>query len=215
MNNNSFMKFVLISDTHDQQPTNPIPDGDFLIHCGDIFGNDSVDNLVRFNEWMGSLPHKHRIVIAGNHDFLFEKQNQFARSLLTNVIYLQDEFIEIEGFKIYGSPWQPCFYDWAFNLPRGEPLKQKWSLIPTDTDILITHGPPYSILDRSEFENSSVGCKELLQRVKVIKPKIHAFGHIHEGYGVQKLEGTIFVNASICDINYRPINKPIVVELDE
>lgn len=212
---NSFMKFVFISDTHDQKPVDPIPDGDFLIHCGDIFGNDSVDNLVRFNGWMGTLPHKHKIIIAGNHDFLFEKQNELARSLLTNVTYLQDEFVILENFKIYGSPWQPWFYDWAFNLQRGEPLRQKWALIPDDTDILVTHGPPYSILDKTIYDNDHAGCEELLKRVQEIKPLIHAFGHIHEGYGIIKIDGTIFINASTCTINYDPINKPVVVELDK
>lgn len=208
------MRFVFISDTHDLNPIHPIPDGDFIIHSGDIFGNDSIECLVRFNDWMKSLPHRNKIVIAGNHDFVFEKNNPLGRSILKNVTYLQDEFVEIEGYKIYGSPWQPWFYNWAFNLERGEPLRKKWSLIPDDTDILITHGPPYSILDKSIFEDKNVGCEDLLKRVKEIKPKIHVFGHIHEGYGITKIDETIYVNASICTINYEPKNKPIVIDLD-
>ena len=215
MISNSFMKFVFISDTHDQKPVDSIPDGDFLIHCGDIFGNDSLDNLVRFNDWMGTLPHKYKIVIAGNHDFLFENDNKLARSMLTNVTYLQDEAILLEGYKIYGSPWQPWFYDWAFNLQRGEPLRKIWALIPDDTDILVTHGPPFGIFDKTVLDNDNAGCEELLKRVQEIKPLVHAFGHIHEGYGMTKIDGTIFINASICNFNYNPINKPIVVELNK
>ena len=208
------MRFVFISDTHDLNPVQSIPDGDFLIHCGDIFGNESIDCLIRFNNWMGKLPHRNKITIAGNHDFIFERNNELARSILTNIQYLQDEYIEIEGYKIYGSPWQPWFYDWAFNLSRGEALRKKWALIPQNTDILITHGPPYSILDKNVLDNENVGCEELLKKVREIKPKIHAFGHIHEGYGVAKIDKTIFVNASICTFNYEPINKPIVIDLD-
>jgi len=208
------VKFVFISDTHDLTPYHSIPEGDFLIHCGDIFGDNSIACLERFNNLMKHLPHTYKILIAGNHDFLFQDRNELARSLLTNVIYLQDDFVQLEGFKIYGSPWQPEFFDWAFNLPRGEALRQKWELIPKNTDILITHGPPYSILDKTLYDNSNAGCEELLKRVQEIKPKIHASGHIHEGYGTTKKDETLFVNASICNFNYEPINKPIVVELD-
>lgn len=207
------MKIVFISDTHDLEPIQLIPEGDVLVHCGDIAGAQTPDVLIRFNEWMGTLPHPYKIVIAGNHDFLFEQDNALARSLMTNITYLQDESVIIEDLKFYGSPWQPWFYDWAFNLQRGEALKEKWNLIPDDADILITHGPPYMILDQTIWDNNHAGCEELLTRVMQIKPKVHAFGHIHEGYGTIKKEGITFVNSSICTVNYEPINKPIIVEL--
>jgi len=88
----------------------------------------------------------------------------------------------IEGVKFYGSPWQPRFFDWAFNLDRGEEIKKKWDLIPMDTDVLITHGPPYGILDLTH-EGEKVGCEELMKAVLRVQPKIHIFGHIHEAYG--------------------------------
>ncbi|MHA2104937.1 MAG: metallophosphatase domain-containing protein [Candidatus Hodarchaeales archaeon] len=207
------MKLVFISDTHDLKIKEPIPDGDVLVHCGDICGEDSPKTIERFNEWMGSLPHPHKIVIAGNHEIFFERENEHARSLMTNVTYLEDEEVVIDGIKFYGSPWQPWFYDWAYNLPRGEPLRKKWALIPEDTDVLVTHGPPFSILDKNFWENKQTGCRELLKRVMSIRPKIHAFGHIHEGYGTKKIDKTIFVNASICTVFYEPINKPILVEI--
>lgn len=207
------MKIVFISDTHDLELVESIPPGDVLVHCGDICGANSPDVLFRFNEWMGSLPHSYKIVIAGNHDFLFEQENQLARSLMTNVTYLQDEAVMVEGLKFYGSPWQPWFYDWAFNLQRGAPLKEVWAKIPEDVDVLITHGPPYMILDKTMWDNTHAGCEELLPRVMKIKPKIHAFGHIHEGYGLLKKDNIVFVNASSCTVNYEPINKPIVVDI--
>jgi Icc-related predicted phosphoesterase len=106
------------------------------------------DCIKDFDDWLGTLPHKHKIVICGNHDLCFEDNPKEARKLMKNAHYLEDETIEIEGLKFYGSPWQPEFHNWAFNLNRGEEIKKKWDLIPNDTDVLITHGPPYGILDK-------------------------------------------------------------------
>ena len=207
------MKLIFISDTHDLELKEPISSGNVLVHSGNICGEDSPNVVKRFNEWMESLPHSHKIVIAGNHELIFERETDLARSLMTNVTYLEDEEVVIDGIKFYGSPWQPWFYDWAFNLPKGELLRKKWNLIPEDTDILITHGPPYSILNRNDWGNEQKGCEELLKRVMEIKLKVHAFGHIHEDYGSKKVDKTLFVNASICTVYYEPINKPIVVEI--
>ncbi len=130
---------------------------------------DSVPEIEEFNQWFSSLPHKHKIFVAGNHDWLFETNNSYARSLLNkNIIYLQDSSIEIEGLKIYGSPWQPRFFDWAFNLMRGAELAEKWKMIPDDTDIFITHGPPNGILDAvpREYFVENTGCEELIKKVR-------------------------------------------------
>lgn len=173
------MRIVCISDTHGKHRTMTIPDGDVLVHAGDLTPRGHEKDIKDVNDWLGTLPHKHKIMIAGNHDFEFEKNPINARSWITNAHYLCDESLIIDGVKFYGSPWQPRYFDWAFNVDRGEPLKVIWDKIPMDTDVLITHGPPHGILDMT-FEKIMAGCEELLLAVQRIKPKIHIFGHIHE-----------------------------------
>ena len=206
------MKIIAISDTHGMFKDIVIPDGDLLIHAGDILGQGTLKELSEFNEWLGEQPHKYKIIIAGNHDWCFEKDEVTSRKILTNGIYLQDESITIDGFVFYGSPWQPWFLDWAFNLQRGLPLKQKWDLIPENVDILITHSPPQYILDLTN-NNERAGCEELANAVKQIKPKFHVFGHIHEGYGKVLFDGCMYINASVNTEQYRPINQPIEFEV--
>ncbi len=214
------MKIVCISDTHNAHEQIAVPDGDILIHSGDATTVGNIEQISAFNQWFSSLPHKHKIFIAGNHDWLFEKDNSLARSLLDkSIIYLQDNFVNIEGLKIYGSPWQPRFYDWAFNLNRGKELAEKWRWIPSDIDVLITHGPPFKILDEvpRQYFIENTGCEELRKRIEQIaelkKLKLHVFGHIHCGYGVKKEFGVKFINASTCDEDYQPTQPPIVVEI--
>ncbi len=209
-------RIVCLSDTHNCNEQIAVPDGDILIHAGDATNRGSIPEISAFNEWFGNLPHRYKIFVAGNHDWLFETNNSYARSLLSSkIIYLQDSFVEIEGLKIYGSPWQPRFFDWAFNLMRGEELAEKWKLIPNDTDILITHGPPHGILDEvpRQLWIENTGCEELRKKVEQIRPKAHIFGHIHCGYGQKEDFGVKFINASNCDEEYNPSQPPIVFEL--
>ena len=187
----------------------PVPDGDLLIHAGDATVMGTIEEISQFAEWFLSLPHKHKIFVPGNHDWLYFKNMELAKTLLP---CLHDDFIKIEGLKIYGSAWQPEFCNWAFGLPRGQVLHHVWQRIPDDTDILITHTPPKNILDAT-YQGEAVGCEELFKRVMKVKPKLHVFGHIHESYGQIELNGTIFVNASICDRAYVANRKPIVVDL--
>lgn len=205
-------RIVCISDTHTLHDQVSIPDGDILIHAGDLTNRGSFQDVVDFNNWLGQLPHRHKIIIAGNHDFCFERNPQESQALVTNATYLQDSNITIGGLKIYGSPWQPWFYDWAFNLRRGEPLRLVWSLIPEDTDILITHGPPLGQGDMTE-RGVAVGCEELEKRIQTVQPRLHVFGHIHEGYGTTQKGKTTFVNASTCNARYEPVNPPVVIDL--
>ncbi|HEY9785873.1 MAG TPA: metallophosphatase domain-containing protein [Candidatus Obscuribacterales bacterium] len=208
------MRIVIISDTHNKLSQISIPEGDLLIHCGDFCGHGTIDEVARFSEQLAELPHRHKVVIAGNHDWPFERQNAAARAALENVVYLEDSGVSIDGLKIYGSPWQPEFMNWAFNLPRqSRELEDKWRCIPDGTDILVTHGPPYRILDATRF-GQHAGCELLRRRVEEIKPRVHCFGHIHEAYGQEKRDGTLFVNASVLNLWYRPQNKPVVVDLD-
>lgn len=205
------MRIVCISDTHARHRQLSIPEGDLLIHAGDLTRRGSREDVRDFDDWLGSLAHPHKVVIAGNHDFCFEK-DPAARQWITHATYLQDEAIEIGGLRLYGSPWQPRFFDWAFNLDRGEPLREVWSRIPAETDVLITHGPPFGVLDRTS-RGLRVGCEELFAAVQRIRPRLHVFGHIHEGAGRVDRDGTTFVNASSCDLRYAPSQAPIVVDL--
>lgn len=208
-------RIVLLSDTHNCNEQISVPDGDILIHAGDATNRGQIDEIVLFNRWFAGLPHKHKIFVAGNHDWLFETRPKYAQSLLSsNVVYLQDSAVEIEGLKIYGSPWQPRFFDWAFNLNRGRELAEKWAVIADETDILITHGPPFGILDETP-RGDFAGCEELRERVEDLREnlKLHVFGHIHSGYGAAEKFGVRFVNASNCDEDYLPTNPPIVIDL--
>ena len=161
------IKLVAVSDTHGKHRDLDIPEGDVFVHAGDLIWRGTVDDLIEFNEFLGSLQHRHKIVIAGNHDFCFEESREFAESFLTNAVYLQDEEVVLEGIKFYGSPWQPWFFDWAFNLQRGQELREKWDLIPNDVDVLVTHGPPYGYCDETS-RGDHVGCEELLAAVERI-----------------------------------------------
>ncbi len=207
------MRIVAISDTHALHRSVDIPPGDVLVHAGDITGHGAIDEVRGFNTFLATLPHPHKIVIAGNHDFCFEKDPVASRAELTNGIYLQDEAVEIGGIRFYGSPWQPWFFDWAFNLQRGAEIRAKWDLIPSDTDVLITHGPPRGHGDMT-CRGEAAGCDDLLEAVERVQPRVHIFGHIHEGAGVTLNGRTTFINASICDLAYRPVNAPVVYEYD-
>jgi Icc-related predicted phosphoesterase len=207
-------RVVCISDTHNRQRAFAVPDGDVLVHAGDLTGRGSVAEIAAVNRWLGGLPHPHKVVIAGNHDFLFERESALARSLLTDALYLEDSGAELAGLRIWGSPWQPWFQDWAFNLPRGKALPKRWERIPEGLDILVTHGPPMGILDRTAA-GEHVGCEELRARLAAMKapPRLHVFGHIHEAHGIHRAPRTTFVNASVCDLSYRPVHEATVVEL--
>ncbi|XP_059154721.1 metallophosphoesterase domain-containing protein 1-like isoform X2 [Physella acuta] len=168
------IRFVFLSDTHNkiERLDSFVPAGDVLLHAGDFTSIGLPKSIHEFNQYLGNLPHKVKIIIAGNHeitldstminredikDYVSKKFNILpasydevlvklnvtsSRDLLTNCIYLMDSSIDVCGIKIYGSPWQPEFHGWAFNLPRGAQCLEKWNMIPDDTDILMTHGPP-------------------------------------------------------------------------
>lgn len=221
------MRLVCLSDTHGLQDNFKVPEGDVLIHAGDFSNTGNERDVQKFAKWLDRLPHRRKVVIAGNHDCLFEEQPDLARAYLEpDVTYLQDTGCEIGGLRFWGSPWQPWFMDWAFNLPRNGPIiRERWNLIPMDTDVLITHGPPHGILDQvrpqkggwgpeGDSGSDPLGCEELAIRLHAVRPRLHVFGHIHDGYGHLEREGTLFVNASICDERYRPVNLATIVDLE-
>ena len=206
------MRIVLISDTHGLHRRVKIPDGDLLVHAGDLTNHGELEQVEDFNAWLGGLPHAHKIVIAGNHDFCFEKPDRASR-LLTNATYLLDSETRAGGLRIWGSPWQPWFFDWAFNLERGPEIRAKWKLIPAGIDILVTHGPPAGFGDKT-VGGDFAGCTDLLDELRArVRPRLHVFGHIHEGYGIFRDGSTTLVNASTCDIQYRAVNPPVVIDL--
>lgn len=208
------MKFVTISDTHGQHAGLKLPPGDVLIHAGDSTMKGTRGEVIAFLTWMEQLDYDYKILIAGNHDFYFENASpeELQQILPANIIYLNDSMVTINGINIWGSPITPWFFNWAFNRHRGEEIQKHWALIPSITDILITHGPVFRTLDRTVKEQH-VGCKDLLNTVQMIKPKVHICGHIHEAYGTLEKSGTQFINASILNVDYELLNKPIEFEL--
>jgi Icc-related predicted phosphoesterase len=214
-------KITFISDTHNKHNhltsnayNNILGSGDVLVHAGDISSMGKSHEITNFLNWFGMTDFKHKIFIAGNHDFGFEFHTDIAEEFKEKgIIYLFDSEVVIDGVKFYGSPWQPEFHNWAFNLPRGEKLAEKWSKIPTNTDILITHGPVYGILDYAPI-GGHVGCEELYKKVFEVKPKIHVCGHIHDSYGQKSIDGVEFLNASVLDDTYQHAHKPIVVDFN-
>ena len=234
------IRIICISDTHDRHRKLDfkIPDGEVLIHCGDFTSTGKKESIIDFINWFADLPHPTKIIIGGNHDTTLDTnfynslgKDRFhsnspcnsleCRQLLLEhpkINYMEDSALTVtfgadSMIKFYGSPWQPEFCEWAFNLPSGEDLLKKWNLIPNDVDVLITHGPPYGILDRN-FSSMNCGCEDLRRSVaERIQPRVHLFGHIHESYGTFSNGKTLFANCSTCNLWYRPVNPPIKIFL--
>jgi len=213
------MRIVAFSDTHGWHKKVTVQDGDVVIFGGDAMTSGyKFGEFKDFAEWFSDLPHKFKIMIGGNHDRVLESSEKICLSYLKDVIYLKDSGVELLGKVFWGSPYQPEFCDWAFNVRRGPSIKAHWDLIPKNTDVLITHGPPRWILDKTEgWGHEHVGCEELLKKVSEVNPLTHIFGHIHAGYGIEinptVNSKTIFRNVSICDEAYRPVNQPHVFDL--
>ena len=226
-------KITLISDTHAKHDriTKDLPGGDILIHAGDFMTSGySPYEAEQFFNWFDAInTYETKIFIAGNHDRIMETDPAWAEMVLEryrSIDYLQDEECVLyfdghngdmpeENVRIYGSPWQPEFFQWAFNLPRhGEEMKARWDAIPNNTDILVTHGPAYGHLDFVRYNGINVGCEMLRPRINEIRPKIHVCGHIHQGYGYYFDGHTHFFNASVLDEQYKYANLPFNFEWD-
>lgn len=223
-------RLVCTSDMHGKLSSIKIPEGDVLVLAGDILKNfymgapdkDASRQLRALEDFLGFLDRtsfKKVVMIAGNHDWVFQLRNEDARKIVAmhpKTIYLQDEGATVEGLKFWGSPHQPEFCDWAFNEPRdGKALAQAWSQIPEGLDVLVTHGPPFGIMDSSPTVNChEVGCRLLLERIQAVKPRWSVFGHIHGAYGRKKIGETEFLNVSLCDERYEPVQTPQVIEVE-
>lgn len=221
------MKLTLISDTHNKHNklNQDLPGGDLLLHAGDISSMGYEHEINGFVYWFNKLEqYKHKAFIAGNHDWGFQNNVENVKDIVNlyeGVNYLEDSVFLVDNgtdkpVKVWGSPWQPEFYDWAFNLPRnGEELKSKWDLIPDDIDILITHGPAWGFLDDVEGRRGThLGCELLTEKIKQIKPKIHVCGHIHSGYGHYFDGHTHFFNAAVLNEQYLYGHTPWHIEWD-
>ena len=230
------MRITVLSDTHTRHgliPMEDLPGGDLLIHAGDIMNSGyNKNDIFDFCHWFQSLKqYEDKVFIAGNHDRMFENHPEDVKEWLDkfgNIIYLQDDDLVLYGdgpegnspndnIRIYGSPWQPEFYSWAFNLQRnGIELSGKWEAIPDNTDILITHGPAFGTLDTVTGRPwDSLGCELLAERIERLRPKIHVCGHIHSGYGYDFKDGTHFFNASVLDEQYEYTQKPMTFDWDK
>jgi Icc-related predicted phosphoesterase len=200
------IKIDCISDTHGQHKKLRLPGGDILIHSGDCSTHGELEEVLQFLEWFKEQDYSYRVLVAGNHDFIFELIPDQMREECQkrDIILLNDSGCEIEEIKIWGSPIQPWFYDWAFNRERGADIRKHWDLIPLDTEILITHGPPHKIRDEvvQRGRREYAGCEDLYNKIVQTKVKLHVFGHIHEGAGISCLDGRIYVNASSVNGNY-------------
>lgn len=210
------MKIIFLSDTHGLHQQVDVPEGDVLVHAGDWM-NSGLDwqEVSTFRNWWNDFPHPNKILVHGNHDCLAEQFPAVVQDALKDTRILLDSEVEINGLKFWGSPYTPDFFPnrWSFNRPRGDEIKKHWDLIPDDTDILITHGPPFGIMDALEATGEHVGCQDLADAVERVRPKIHVFGHIHCGYGEQRIGNVRYINASQVNEKYRVVNKPIVVDI--
>jgi Icc-related predicted phosphoesterase len=198
-----FLKFggaldlVLFGDTHELHREVEVPGGDILICVGDFtMFSKSMSSIEDFNDWLGEQPHRHKIIVPGNHEFFLES-NPERRSLLDNAHVLIDEGIEIEGMKIYGSPMTPL-YGAAFGKSSPKDRERHWGRIPDDTNVLITHGPPFGILDLSPGQAERMGDPELRNRMRELPDlRLHAFGHVHGAHGTVERDGVTFVNVAL------------------
>jgi|TARA_R110000851_G_scaffold145114_5_gene284467 Icc-related predicted phosphoesterase len=224
---------AFLSDTHNRheiiEKRFGIPQCDIIIHAGDFTMLGYEDEVESFFDWYSALPIPNKVVIAGNHEIFFdptaikkyEKGRRFNRIktlnprdiVPENITYLENESAVVSGIKMYGSPYQPEFYDWAFNIRRGKSLEACWDLIPDDTELLITHAPPMGHLDVNN-RGKNVGCSDLKARIfSLNKLKTHVFGHIHQSRGVDISGGITYINASNLDESYKPVHKPMVFDL--
>ena len=204
-------RIVCISDTHCAEID--VPDGDILLHAGDLTYMGKPDELRVVMDWLSSLPHKHKIFIAGNHDFSFQLSPLLMKQFIPeNLIYLEDSVVEVEGIKIFGSPWVKQFYDWAFMYPADEDRWQRFDKIAAGSHIILTHGPRYGILDTNLADyDYRCGCELLGNFVDRVGAQMLVHGHLHDSHGVKKFQDFLVVNAAI---GYYQEHEPIVVDVE-
>lgn len=216
------MRLVLISDTHCFHDRIKVPEGDVLVFAGDLLLSGSAQEAVPAAVWLGAVAKQftHVVFVAGNHDRYFEKlgydrTQDFFSDYAENIHYLLDSSINIAGKTFWGSPYTPEFNNWAFNVPRGAPIREHWRRIPDKVDVLITHGPPAGILDQSapHLNSEHLGCLDLHRQVQISLPEIMMFGHIHGGRGSFERNGVKYFNATAVNEAYKPVYEPWITEI--
>lgn len=209
------IRFAITSDLHGSLPQ--MPDADAYLLCGDYCPNRNHAYWFykdRLKPWVDALAERAPVfAVAGNHDELFEQNPEMIRSIGFHWTYLEDSAATFRGLKLYGSPWQPRFYDWAYNLDEPE-LARKWEMIPGDTDVLLLHGPPNGVGDKTDHQER-IGSPSLRRRIEAVRPRLVCYGHNHGGYGRYTLGRTVCVNAALMDERYEAVNPPVVVEIPE
>ncbi len=214
-------KVVCISDTHMAHEKIDLPEGKILIHAGDMTFRGRDHELLSVSNWFRNISKRFKYIVftPGNHDLMFESDEEKARSYFSdipNVHCLINQEVVLDGLKFWGAPQTIRFFDWAFNVDADK-MKDYWDKIPTDTDILITHSPPYGIGDITGQEERNrdphLGCKDLRQKLEQIQPRLHVWGHIHGSSGLYRYGRTTCINAAIMNEDYQPVNSPIVIDL--
>lgn len=223
------MKLVCISDTHNKHNLIKIPKAEVLCHAGDMTGMGTHQEIYSVSEWFKKLLQdkvvNHIVVTPGNHDWLFAEQEKLAREYFDhpNIHILINEEVVIDSMKFYGAPQTIEFFSWAYNVPRDK-MYLYWNQIPSDTDILITHSPPYGIGDQIKFADDlpglpkrknieHLGCRDLKDKIYKIQPRLHVWGHIHGGRGIYKIGRTIAINGAILDEHYLIQGEPFIVDI--
>lgn len=217
------MRICAISDTHNY-PIDELPEADILLVAGDVTNQGTIPEISRFNEYCKNNLHKYTYgiyVTPGNHDWLAQKHPAMCEELLDSCNLLIDESVSIQGLNFYFSPWTPWFFDWAFNFNENDiqQATEHWARIPDDTHVLITHGPPRSILDRTpdryDHMGRNVGCGPLLYRTLDLEElRLHVFGHIHHSANSYEKHGNkVYANVSLCNERYQPINKAFLADV--
>ncbi|MEM7408327.1 MAG: metallophosphatase domain-containing protein [Pseudomonadota bacterium] len=207
------MKIVIISDTHERHENLGAIDGDVLIHCGDLFNlrSDDSTQLKRVDDWFGRQEFDVILLTGGNHDLLLERKLLKRSQPFENAVFLKDMVHWHNGVCFYGAPWVPLLTRHAFYADDSE-LRNRWARIPQETNVLITHIPPYSVMDRSS-RGMELGCRHLAEAVQRVKPVVHCFGHVHHSAGVVQGSDTLFVNASSVNSQLEVVHAPVVLEL--
>ena len=210
-------RLVCMADTHGLHRQVNVPEGEFLVHAGDFLrtGTDPAE-IEDFDDWLAGLPHRHKIVVAGNHDLLFERDPKLARKRLPHALYLENAAVAVGGLRFWGSPVTPVLGEWAFRAERVKNPRALWAKIPARVDVLLTHGPPFGTLDRQHILGQHFGCRELTRAVLRARPRLHVFGHVHGGWGQEQTgengDGTRFVNCALL-ADGLGLRRPTVVEL--
>jgi Icc-related predicted phosphoesterase len=217
------MRLVAFSDTHGQHEEVTIPECDVVVFAGDACRYGSRDEFIEFVNWYVKIPAV-RILVPGNHDFCTQKYLGFGKEACLNrgIFYLADDFVTINGITFYGFPWTPPYGNFAWMADEAE-MYDKLKKISVDVDVMISHGPPAGILDRSrktrEFTGSSAIYRFITEEYNWPNKRdrdvsLHIFGHIHENYGRNRSNGCLFLNSSVLNLDYEMANKPHVINME-